>query len=504
MKLIKTALISVFNKDGLLPILEELKKLNVKIISTGGTFKYITDKGFDAIQVEDLTNYPSIFGGRVKTLHPVIFGGILSRKEDENDQKERESYGIDTIDLVIVDLYPFSETVQSGAAEKDVIEKIDIGGISLIRAAAKNFNDVLIVPSKEQYSFILDILSKKKGYSDLDDRKLLASQAFSVSSGYDTDIFNYFSNDTNESLKKSFGSANKLRYGENPHQTAHFYGDLEDAIFQHHGKQLSYNNLLDIDSAMRLINDFDDKTIAIFKHLNPCGLASRSNLVDAWKDALAGDSVSAFGGIIVTKGIITKEVAEEMNKIFFEVVLAPGYQADALDLLKSKKNRIILQLNSCDFPKEEIKTSLFGLLTQDRDDHIEKAEELKTATNVKPTKEQVEDLLFANKIVKHLKSNALAIVKNKQLIGAGMGQPSRIDGLKQAIEKAMRYGFNHEGAVLASDAFFPFSDSVQTAHEAGITAVIQPGGSVRDQDSIDYCNEHGLAMVFTGIRHFKH
>jgi phosphoribosylaminoimidazolecarboxamide formyltransferase/IMP cyclohydrolase len=503
-KLIKSALISVYNKDGLLPILEELNRLNIKIISTGGTYTFIKDKGFEAEKVEDLTNYPSIFGGRVKTLHPKVFGGILSRKDHEGDQKEREEYGIESIDLVIVDLYPFSETVQKGASEEEIIEKIDIGGISLIRAAAKNFNDVLIVPSKEQYSFILDILVKKKGYSDLNDRKLLALQAFSVSSSYDQDIFNYFSNDTNDLLKRSFGSASKLRYGENPHQTALFYGDLEDAFYQHHGKQLSYNNLLDIDSALRLINDFDDHTFAIFKHLNPCGLASRENLVDAWKDALAGDPVSAYGGIIATKAIITKEVAEEMNKIFFEVVIASGFKADALEILKSKKNRIILQLNSCEIPKEEIKSALFGILSQDRDTHIEKAEELKVATTTKATNEQVEDLLFANKVVKHLKSNALAIVKNKQLLGAGMGQPSRIDGLKQAIEKANRYGFNLNGAVLASDAFFPFSDSVQTAHEAGIKAVIQPGGSVRDQDSIDYCNEHGLAMVFTGIRHFKH
>ncbi|MBL6963320.1 MAG: bifunctional phosphoribosylaminoimidazolecarboxamide formyltransferase/IMP cyclohydrolase [Bacteroidetes bacterium] len=504
MKLIKTALISVYNKDGLLPILEMLKKLNVKIISTGGTFNYIQSKGFEAVQVEDITDYPSIFGGRVKTLHPKIFGGILSRKENKTDQSEREEYGIETIDLVIIDLYPFSETVQKGATEEDIIEKIDIGGISLIRAAAKNFQDVLVVPSKDQYAFILDILEKKNGHSDLNDRKLLAIQAFNVSSSYDQNIFDYFSNDTNESLKRSFGNASKLRYGENPHQTALFYGDLEDSFFQHHGKQLSYNNLLDIDSAMRLIYDFDEHTFAIFKHLNPCGLASCDNLLDAWKNALAGDPVSAFGGVIVTKGIISKDIAVEMNKIFFEVVIASGYEADAMEILKSKKNRIILQLVSCDFPKEEIKTALFGLLTQERDEHVEQKEDLNMVTHTKPNDKQLNDLLFANRIVKHLKSNALAIVKNNQLIGAGMGQPSRIDGLNQAIEKAKRFNFDLNGSVLASDAFFPFADSVQTAHENGITAVIQPGGSIRDQESIDYCNEHGLSMVFTGIRHFKH
>lgn len=501
---IKTALISVFNKDGLLPILEQFKRLNIKIISTGGTYSYITSKGFEAQKVEDLTDYPSVFGGRVKTLHPKIFGGILYRRESQEDNDQAKEYNIPPIDLVVVDLYPFVETLKSGASEADVIEKIDIGGISLIRAAAKNFNDVLIIPSKNQYSFLLDILTNKDGEVDLVERKIMAAQAFNISSTYDVAIFEFFSNGGAESLKYRYGQQNKLRYGENPHQQGIFFGDLEKAFTQLHGKQISYNNILDIDAAIKLISDFDNKTFAIFKHLNPCGLASRDNLVDSWKDALAGDPVSAFGGIIVTKAVLHKEVANEIDKIFFEVIIASGYSANALDILKKKKNRIILQLNEEILPLEDIRTALFGTLVQDRDLKSETIEDLKFVTDRKPNDQQVEDLLYANKIVKHVKSNAIVLVKNKQLIGAGMGQPNRIDALKQAVAKAERYGFEIEGAVMASDAFFPFHDTVQTAHEAGIMAVIQPGGSVRDQDSINYCNEHNLSMVFTGIRHFKH
>jgi phosphoribosylaminoimidazolecarboxamide formyltransferase/IMP cyclohydrolase len=501
---IKTALISVYNKDGLLPILEELRRLEVNVVSTGGTYNYINSKGFECVKVEDITGYPSILGGRVKTLHPKVFGGILNRSDLEEDQLQLEEYEIPNIDLVIVDLYPFSETVNSGAKEQEVIEKIDIGGISLIRAAAKNFNDVLVIPSKDQYSYLLDILNNKNGTTDLSERKLMASQAFFISSHYDNEIFNYVSNDRSEALKLSYGDPNKLRYGENPHQQGFFYGDLEKAFVQLHGKQISYNNLLDIDSAIKVINDFEENTFAVIKHLNTCGLATRDNLLDAWKDALAGDPTSAFGGILVTKNTIHKSEAEEINKLFFEVIIASGYSVRALDILKSKKNRIILQLNDENLPLEDTKTVLFGTLVQDRDVKNETKEDLDFVTEKKPAEAEIEDMLFANKIVKHLKSNAIVLVKNKQLIGAGMGQPSRIDAMNQSIEKAKKFGFDLKGAVLASDAFFPFADSVELAHKNGITAVIQPGGSVRDKDSISYCNSNNLSMVFTGFRHFKH
>lgn len=504
MRQIKTALISVFNKEGLLPILEELSRLNIRILSTGGTYDFIIKKGFKAEKVEDLTGYPSIFGGRVKTLHPKVFGGILYQRDKNTDLQEAEEFEIPAIDLVVVDLYPFVLTVQSGASDTDIIEKIDIGGISLIRAAAKNFNDVLTIPSKEQYAFLLDVLTNKDGVTDKIDRKLMATQAFSISSSYDTAIFNYMSNGGNESLKYRFGVQNKLRYGENPHQNGYFYGDLEKAFIQHHGKQISYNNLLDIDAGLKLIQDFDNKTIAIFKHLNPCGLASRENLVDAWNDALAGDPVSAFGGIIVSRAVIHSDVATEINKLFFEIIIASGYSARALDILKQKKNRIILQINDEELPIEDIKTVLFGTLVQERDTVVETSDNLKYVTENRPSKAEIEDLLFANSIVKHVKSNAIVLVKNKQLIGAGMGQPNRVDALRQAIEKAKRYDFDTKGAVLASDAFFPFYDSVETAFNAGITSIIQPGGSIRDQESIDFCNKNKMKMVFTGIRHFKH
>ena len=505
MKEIRTALVSVFNKDGLIPILEELKNLRVKIISTGGTYQFIKNKGYEVHRVEDFTGYPSILGGRVKTLHPSIFGGILTRRSDETDEIDRIKYNIQFIDLVIVDLYPFADIVHQTDDEQEIIENIDIGGISLIRAAAKNYNDVLVIPSKEQYTFLLDILVQKKGLSDLNDRKLMASQAFSISSTYDNNIFFYFSKDTGESLKHSYGNSIKLRYGENPHQEGYYHGDLNDAIFQHHGKQLSYNNILDIDAALRLITDLDSDTFTIVKHLNPCGVASRNNLMDAWKDALACDPLSAYGGIIATRAIIDKDLAAEINKLFFEIIICTGYSFDALEILKSKKNRIILQINNNEpLPIEDLRTALFGLLVQQRDTRIETVKDLNYITNYRPVDTEIDDLLFANRIVKNVKSNAIVIVKNKQMIGVGMGQTSRVDALKQAVAKAKSYGFELNGAVIASDAFFPFDDSLEFAHKEGINCIIQPGGSIRDQECIEYCDKHGMGMVFTGIRHFKH
>jgi phosphoribosylaminoimidazolecarboxamide formyltransferase / IMP cyclohydrolase len=505
LKEIRTALISVFNKDGLIPILEELKKLGIKVISTGGTFQFIKNKGYQVHKVEDITGYPSILGGRVKTLHPGIFGGILTRRSDETDEKDRIKHNIDYIDLVIVDLYPFAEIVQQTQDEQEIIENIDIGGVSLIRAAAKNFNDVLVIPSKEQYTFLLDILVQKNGSSDLNDRRLMASQAFSISSTYDSNIFFYFSKDSSEALKHSYGNSVRLRYGENPHQEGYYHGDLNDAIFQHSGKQLSYNNILDIDAALRLITDLDKSTFTVIKHLNPCGVASRENLLDAWKDALACDPISAYGGIIASRAIIDKELAVEINKLFFEIIICSGYSFDALELLKSKKNRIILQINNNDqLPIEDLRTALFGLLVQQRDTRIETANDLNYVTNCRPIQSQTEDLLFANRIVKNVKSNAIVIVKNKQMIGVGMGQTSRVDALKQAVIKAKSFGFDLNGSVMASDAYFPFSDSLEIAHNEGIDCVIQPGGSIRDQECIEYCDKHKMGMVFTGIRHFKH
>jgi phosphoribosylaminoimidazolecarboxamide formyltransferase/IMP cyclohydrolase len=505
LKQIQTALISVSNKEGLIPILEELKKLGVKIISTGGTHQFVKNKGYEVHKIEDITGYPSILGGRVKTLHPKIFGGILTRRSDVTDEKDRQKYEIEFIDLVIVDLYPFAEVYHQSDDEDEIIENIDIGGVSLIRAAAKNFKDVLIIPSKDQYSFLLDILVQKKGCSDLNDRKLMASQAFSITSAYDKNIFSYFSKDKGEALKHSYGNSIKLRYGENPHQEGYFHGDLNDAIFQHHGKQLSYNNILDIDAALRLISDLDDNSIAVIKHLNPCGVASRENLMEAWKDALACDPLSAYGGIIATKAIIDKELAEEINKIFFDIIICSGYSFDALEKLKTKKNRIILQINNAEeLPFEDVRTALFGLLVQQRDTRIETERDLNFVTNYRPSKAEIDDLLFANCIVKNVKSNAIVIVKNRQMIGVGVGQTSRIDALKQAVLKAKTFGFDLKNAVIASDAFFPFHDSLEIAHNEGIRCAIQPGGSIRDQECIEFCDKNEMGMVFTGIRHFKH
>ena len=497
-KKIKTALVSVFHKDGLDELLAKLNEEGVKFLSTGGTQKFIESLGYECQKVENVTTYPSILGGRVKTLHPKIFGGILARRDNEGDQEQMKEYEIPSIDLVVVDLYPFEQTVASGASDADIIEKIDIGGISLIRAAAKNYNDVIIVASQAQYKPLLDMLMEHGATSSLEERRWMAKEAFAVSSHYDSAIFNYFDAGEGSAFRCSVNSQKQLRYGENPHQKGYFYGNLEAMFDQIHGKEISYNNLLDINAAVDLIDGFDDLTFAILKHNNACGIASRGNVVEAWKEALAGDPVSAFGGILITNTTINKEVAEEINKIFFEVIIAPAYDADALEVLQQKKNRIILIRKDC-------KTCpMNGVLMQEKDLSIQGKADLEPMTDKQPTASEVEDLLFANKIVKNSKSNAITLVKNKQLCASGIGQTSRVDSLRQAIEKAKSFGFDLNGAVMASDAFFPFPDCVEIADQAGITAVIQPGGSINDKLSVEYCNQHGLAMVKTGVRHFKH
>lgn len=503
-KKIKSALISVFYKDGLNQVLEKLSKLGVEIYSTGGTYDFITKSGYSAKTIESLTSYPSILGGRVKTLHPKVFGGILARRENQEDLKQLDEYKIPEFDLVIVDLYPFEETVENTTSEADIIEKIDIGGISLIRAAAKNHKDVLVVSSSSQYDELITLLEKSNGETEFSDRRYFASQSFNISSHYDTAIFNWMNNGEIDAFKTSNQQPNVLRYGENPHQKGVFYGDLENVFKQIHGKAISYNNLLDLEAAINLINDFDETTFAVIKHNNACGLASREKLVDAWNDALAGDPVSAFGGVLVTNRNIDKETAEGINKIFFEIIIAPSYDEDALEILKTKKNRIILENINNKFGQKQFRSMMNGVLVQDKDLKIETAEDLKTATDLAPGKREVEDLLFANKLVKHTKSNTIVLAKNKQLIGSGTGQTSRVDALKQAIEKAKNFELDLDGSVMASDAFFPFADSVEIAGNAGVRSVIQPGGSIRDKDSVAYCNEHGISMVFTGIRHFKH
>lgn len=504
MKRIKNALISVYYKEGLEEIVKELNKLGITIFSTGGTQSFIEALGISVVPVENLTSYPSILGGRVKTLHPKIFGGILCRRELQNDIDQLKAYQIPEIDLVIVDLYPFEETVNSGASEAEVIEKIDIGGISLIRAAAKNYNDVLIVASKSEYDFLLQLLKTKQGYSDIKDRKYLAIKAFNISSHYDTAIFNYFSKGEEPVFKQSIQQVYPLRYGENPHQKGSFYGNL-DAMFEKlNGKELSYNNLLDVDAAVNLIAEFSEPTVAILKHNNACGVASRNTILEAWKDALACDPVSAFGGIIIANKKIDVQTANAMNEIFFEVVIAPSYDPDALEVLKQKKNRIILIQKQRELPDKQFRQVLNGVLVQDRDKHTETEKDFKYCTKLKPTEKEIEDLIFANKIVKHTKSNAIVLAKNKQLLASGTGQTSRIDALKQAIAKSNAFGFDLNGAVMASDAFFPFPDCVEIAGNAGIKAIIQPGGSIKDKDSIDYCDAHNMSMVMTGYRHFKH
>lgn len=503
-KKIKSALISVYHKDNLEAICKKLDEQNVTIYSTGGTQSFIESLGIKVIPVEDLTSYPSILGGRVKTLHPKVFGGILSRRENASDVEQLAQYNIPEIDLVIVDLYPFEATVASGAAEQDIIEKIDIGGISLIRGAAKNFKDVVIVPSQKEYSILQSILDAG-GSTTLEQRKQLALKAFAVSSHYDTAIHNYFNTFFDEPVMRiSQNQAKVLRYGENPHQKGYFYGDFDALFEQLHGKEISYNNLLDIEAAINLIDDFAVTTFAILKHNNACGIASRENLCEAYLAALAGDPVSAFGGILVTNRTIDKATAEEVNKLFCEVVIAPGYEPEAMDILKSKKNRVLLLRKETELPKKQFRTLLNGVLEQDRDLSIETASQMSPVTNRKPTSTELADLEFALKLVKHTKSNAIILAKGNQLCASGVGQTSRVDALKQAIEKAKLFKFDIEGAVMASDAFFPFPDCVEIAHKAGITAVVQPGGSKNDQASIDFCNANDMAMVTTGVRHFKH
>jgi phosphoribosylaminoimidazolecarboxamide formyltransferase/IMP cyclohydrolase len=504
-KTIKSALISVFHKDGLEPVVRKLNELNVTIYSTGGTEKFIKDLGINVIPVDEVTSYPSILGGRVKTLHPKVFGGILNRQDNESDVAELAEFNIPQIDLVIVDLYPFEKTVASGAPEQDIVEKIDIGGISLIRAAAKNFNDTFIVSSMDQYDGFLNILSENNGETTMATRKKFAAKAFNISSHYDTAIFNYF-NEDEIVYKASEQKSNVLRYGENPHQKGYFFGDL-DAIFdQVHGKELSYNNLLDVDAAVNLMDEFKDEapSFAILKHNNACGFAQRENMKQAYVDALAGDPVSAFGGVLIANSEIDAETAREIHKLFCEVVIAPSYSDEALPILKGKKNRIILIQKEVELPNQIVRTSLNGLLVQDKDNITDKLTDLSYATNNKPTESELGDLLFASKLCKNTKSNTIVLVKNKQLLASGAGQTSRVDALNQAIEKAINFGFDLNGAAMASDAFFPFPDCVEIADKAGIKSVIQPGGSIKDQLSIDYCNDNKLSMVMTGTRHFKH
>lgn len=505
-KKIKTALISVFYKDGLDEILKMLHADGVKFLSTGGTQTFIESLGYPCDAVEDLTGYPSILGGRVKTLHPKVFGGILNRRDNAGDREQIAKYEIPEIDLVIVDLYPFTETVASGADDAAIIEKIDIGGISLIRGAAKNYKDVVIVASKGQYPALADMLKKHGAESTLEERRWFAKEAFAVSSAYDSAIFSYFDGDEAPSaLRYAADGAKVMRYGENPHQRGYFFGDFAAMFDQLHGKEISYNNLLDIDAAVALISEFgDEPTVAILKHNNACGLACRPTIAEAWEAALAGDPVSAFGGIIIANREIDAKAAEEMNKIFFEVVIAPSYSADALAILEQKKNRIILVQKAPLTTTRQIRTCLNGALVQDRDLKVETREDLKGVTKREVTDAQIDDLLFANKIVKHSKSNAIVLAKNRQLCASGVGQTSRVDSLRQAIAKAKSFGFDLQGAVMASDAFFPFADCVEIAHEAGIEAVIHPGGSIRDNESVEYCDGHDMAMVMTGFRHFKH
>jgi phosphoribosylaminoimidazolecarboxamide formyltransferase / IMP cyclohydrolase len=494
MKKITRALISVFYKDNLEPIVHALGKNNVEFVSTGGTQEFIEKLGYKVTPVEDLTGFPSIFGGRVKTLHPAVFGGILYRRNDQGDVKQAEQYKIGPIDLVIVDLYPFEETVAKGGSEEDIIEKIDIGGIALIRGAAKNFNDVLIVSSRDQYSELLDLLQKKNCTTDLADRKLFAGKAFGTTSRYDTAIFNYFRSDTQT-----------LRYGENPHQKAVFYGSLSDLFEQLNGKELSYNNLVDVDAAINLVSEFEGETaFVIVKHTNACGAATGKSVLDAYQKAFQADTISAFGGVLACNKTIDTAAAAEINQLFFEILIAPGYDSEALKMLQSKKNRIILKQKQKLQTKRQSKTLLNGVLEQDVDWKTDSADDLKVVTKKQPSPADIKALLFASKVCKHTKSNTIVLAVDGQLLASGVGQTSRVDALKQALEKGRSFGFSFENAVMASDAFFPFPDCVEIAGTNGIKAVIQPGGSIKDEDSIKYCDDHGMAMVFTGYRHFKH
>ena len=504
-KQIKSALISVFDKTGLEPIIKALHQNNVTIYSTGGTQDFIQKLNVPVVAVEDITAFPEILGGRVKTLHPKIFGGILNRQDNENDVAQMTEFDIPQIDLVIVDLYPFEKTVASGASEADIIEKIDIGGISLIRAAAKNFKDTTIVASVDEYATFLGFYNENNGATSIEQRKLLATKAFHTSSNYDTAIFNYF-NTEDTYLKISEENGQVLRYGENPHQKGFFFGEFDEMFTKLHGKELSYNNLLDVDAAVNLMNEFknNEPTFAILKHNNACGLATRATMKEAYLDALAGDPTSAFGGVLIANGNIDLATAEEINKLFCEVVIAPSYDQEAIDVLEEKKNRIILVINDVELPAKNVRTCLNGILVQDKDNITDSKDILKTATLTAPTEEEIEDLLFASKICKHTKSNTIVFAKNRQLCASGTGQTSRVDALNQAIEKAKSFEFDLTGAVMASDAFFPFPDCVEIANKAGITAIIQPGGSIKDELSINYCNDNNVAMVMTGVRHFKH
>lgn len=503
-KAIRKALVSVYHKDGLAEILELLHSNGVGFISTGGTRSFIEGLGYPCEAVEDLTQYPSMLGGRVKTLHPAILGGILARRSNPQDQAELSQYNIPLIDLIIVDLYPFEETVASGASDQDIIEKIDVGGISLIRGAAKNYEDVVIVASKAQYTQLHDILKTSGAKTSLEERRSFARQAFAVSSGYDAAIFNYFDGGAQTAFRAVADTAQSLRYGENPHQQGVFFGDLSRSLDQLHGKEISYNNLQDIDAAVQLIQDFEEPTFAILKHNNACGCATRGTILEAWIEALACDPISAFGGVLVANRPIDKATAEEINKLFFEVLIAPAYDAEALDILKSKKNRILLVQKQRIESKWMWRSMLGGVLQQETDRAVEHAADFKQVTKVAPKQEQLADLVFAGKLVKHSKSNAIVLAKNGRLLASGIGQTSRIDALKQAIEKARSFDFDLKDAVMASDAFFPFPDCVSLASEAGITAIVQPGGSVRDQESFDEADKRGIAMVTTGVRHFKH
>ncbi len=506
-KQIQSALISVYHKDGLDPILEKLQGLDVKIYSTGGTYDYIQSRGYDVTAVEKVTEYPSIFGGRVKTLHPKIFGGILYRRDNSDDIREKNDYDVPSIDLVIVDLYPFEETVaEPNSTEEQIIEKIDIGGIALIRGAAKNFNDVLIVPSRKYYSALLDILNNNGGRTSLSERKSFAAAAFDVSSHYDSAIHNHISTGgDNDTFKYSSNQKKVLRYGENPHQSGAFFGNLEGFFDQLHGKEISYNNLIDIEAAVQLISEFNDGiTFGILKHNNACGLATADSVKKAYLKALEADTISAFGGILITNNEIDESAAIELNKLFFEIVIAPGYSSQALDILKQKKNRIILVQKSEYDRKTQFRSLLNGVVTQDYDSKTDSREDLEVVTKKSPTEKEIEELLFASKICKHSKSNTIVLTNNGQLLASGVGQTSRVDALEQAIAKAKKFGFDLSGSVMASDAFFPFPDCVEIAEKQGIKAVIQPGGSVKDDLSINFCDDHNMAMVFTGHRHFKH
>ncbi|MEY3834687.1 MAG: bifunctional phosphoribosylaminoimidazolecarboxamide formyltransferase/IMP cyclohydrolase [Bacteroidota bacterium] len=505
-KRISSALISVFDKDGLAPIVEQMHQLGITLYSTGGTQTFIENMGIPVTAVEDLTGYPSIFGGRVKTLHPGVLGGILYRRDEAQDLEEAEKFNIQAIDCVIVDLYPFEKTVASGASHEDIIEKIDIGGIALIRGAAKNFNDVVIVPSKNEYNALHELLVNQKGETTLEQRQFFAKQAFEVSSHYDSAIYSYFKGEEVGSLRIASRDAHVLRYGENPHQKGSFYGDLDALFTKLNGKELSYNNLLDVEAAVQLIAEFknDAPTFAILKHNNACGVATRPSMLEAYEAALACDSTSAFGGVLIANGNIDLATAEKINSLFCDVLIAPSYDDAAVELLKSKANIIILIIKETPLLQTQVRSILNGYLVQEKDNASETSADLKCATTTVASQTSIQDMIFANKLVKHTKSNTIVLAKNNTLLASGTGQTSRVDALQQAIEKAKHFGFSLEGSAMASDAFFPFPDCVEIAKNAGVIAVVQPGGSIKDQLSIDYCNENNVAMYMTGVRHFKH